>query len=372
MAGIYIHIPFCKQACIYCDFHFSTSLKNREGLVSAIVQELYLRKEELTEPIETIYFGGGTPSILVTEEIERIIDQINSLFDVNAQAEITLEGNPDDLHYDKLIELKNIGINRLSVGIQSFLENDLRLLNRAHNSKESYAVIENIQRAGYNNYTIDLIYGLPNQTDQQWLDNLNKIKEFNVPHFSAYSLTVEPKTVLAHRIKKGDLKDIDDERTSYHFKMLMEFANENGYCHYEISNLAKKGFEAKHNKAYWQGKPYLGVGPSAHSFNGTVRSWNVSNNHIYIKEILSGKLPSTKEELSEQDSYNEKVMTGLRLLAGLSINQINNKFHDHFVQLVQKWIARGYVIEDPKGNYRLSTEGKFFADQIASDLFYVD
>ena len=285
MAGIYIHIPFCKQACFYCDFHFSTSLKRKDELLSAIQTELVLRKHELeNQSIESIYFGGGTPSILSIEEITAILDAVYKNYQVVTSPEITLEANPDDLSEDKIRALSKTPINRLSIGIQSFFEDDLTFMNRAHTAEESKKCLENAKKY-FNNITIDLIYGVPNMDNQKWLKNLQTAFEFGIPHISSYALTVEEKTALHSFIQKGIVKPMDEELALEHFNILVTETQKQGFVHYEISNFGKPNYFSKHNTSYWLGTDYMGVGPSAHSFNNVQRSWNISNNAKYIQAI---------------------------------------------------------------------------------------
>ncbi len=382
MSGIYIHIPFCKQACYYCDFHFSTSLKKKDELVKALARELILRKGELqNQTIETIYFGGGTPSLLTIDELRLLIDSIYLNYSVSDNPEITLEANPDDLSKQKLNNLTTSRINRLSIGIQSFFEDDLQSMNRAHSSQEAKQCLEEATKH-FSNITIDLIYGIPNMSIEKWNKNLQTAFSFGVNHISSYALTVEPKTALASFIKKGTYPPIDDDLALQHFDLLMAETEQQGFVHYEISNFGKKGYFSKHNTSYWQGKSYLGIGPSAHSFNGKQRSWNVSNNTIYIKSIQDNTLPSKVETLSKQDRYNEYVMTGLRTIWGVSLNKIGTDFgidyKEHLIASAKKFIKQELlIIEDCKTEQDISIlkptkKGKFLIDGIASDLFILN
>lgn len=382
MSGIYIHIPFCKQACHYCDFHFSVSLSKKDDLVKAIVTELELRKNEIEAPIETIYFGGGTPSLLSVVELKLIIKSIYKNYKVIDAPEITLEANPDDLtqlntpnnmtpifeHYRK------IGINRLSIGVQSFYEDDLKLMNRAHNAHEAVNCLTEATRY-FDNITIDLIYGVPNMSNEKWLSNIERALSFGVNHISSYALTVEPKTAFASFIKKGTMDAPKDEVAHQHFQLLVSTLQQHNFTHYELSNFGKEGFFSKHNTSYWLGKPYLGVGPSAHSFNGTERAWNVANNSQYIKAIQENKLPITRELLTVNDRFNEYIMTGLRTIFGVSLDKVEVDFSPETLQLLltssQKYIDKGLLAITEQ--ILLTTEkGKFLCDGIASDLFIVD
>ncbi|MBG7630090.1 MAG: radical SAM family heme chaperone HemW, partial [Bacteroidetes bacterium] len=317
MAGIYLHIPFCKQACYYCDFHFSTSLKRKNDLLKAIERELVMRKEAFgNEKIETIYFGGGTPSILTIVELRSLMDVIYENYEVVKNAEITLEANPDDLSEEKIIELSKTPINRLSIGIQSFFEDDLKFMNRAHTAEESKKSLKSAFQY-FDNITIDLIYGVPKMSNEKWLKNLQLAFEYGVPHISSYALTVEDKTALASFIKSGKVPPVDENLALEHFNILVAETERKGFVHYEISNFGKPNYFSKHNTSYWLGEKYLGVGPSAHSFNGFERSWNVSNNTKYSKSIQENTLPITVEKLSINNRFNECIMTGLRTIWGV-------------------------------------------------------
>ena len=371
--GLYLHIPFCKQACHYCNFHFSTSLKLKDQFIEAILKEMEMQKDYLQDKsLNSIYFGGGTPSLLSAAELEQIFEKIESIYEIDPDAEITLEANPDDINQDTLSDLKNYTpINRLSIGIQSFFEEDLRWMNRAHSASEARQCIEWSARAGFENLTIDLIYGSPTTPDSNWIRNLDTAFEFEVPHLSCYALTVEEGTALAHFIKKGKSEPVDDERAIRQFEMLMDKAAENGYDHYEISNFARSGWKAKHNSSYWTGQHYLGLGPSAHSYNGTSRQWNLANNARYVKTIESGTVPFEVEVLTPEQIYNEYVMTSLRTSKGCSegkIEQFPAHFRDHFYKTAKKQIEQG-VLDFSLGQYTLTRKGKFLADQIAMELF---
>lgn len=374
MSGIYIHIPFCKQACHYCDFHFSTSLGKKDLMVAAICREMELRKEELpAQNVETIYFGGGTPSVLDIADIEQVLDQVYRHYKVSSDPEITLEANPDDLSGLKLKQLSGSPINRLSIGVQSFFDEDLSLLNRAHNAGEAAECIE-AAMTYFKNISIDLIYGIPNLSNKRWLDNINRALSFKVPHISSYALTVEPKTALKKFIADGILPEVDDDQAEEQFRMLAAYLEKEGFIHYEISNFGKPGYFSKNNTAYWLGKPYLGIGPSAHSYTGSTRSWNCSNNMKYIRIIGSGLLPSESEVLSQEDRYNEFVMTGLRTIWGISLTNVRTRFgvdcYNHLIQESQKHIEKQLLIRE-KDTLLLTKKGKFLADGIASDLFMV-
>ncbi len=372
MAGLYLHIPFCKQACNYCDFHFSTSLGQLETLTAALHLELELRAAEWNaENISTIYFGGGTPSLLPGEKLNGIMETIHRLFRVEANAEVTLEANPDDLSIGKLNEFKEAGINRLSIGIQSFRDDDLQRMNRAHSAREALHCIRLAREMGFENLTADLIYALPELTDADWVANVDQLMAMQLPHFSAYGLTVEEKTPLEAYIRKGKIAAVPDEVAPRQFELLMDMAASHGYEHYEISNFAKLGHQAKHNSNYWNGSKYLGIGPSAHSFDGEKRWWNVSNNSKYIKSIQAGIFPAESEILDLRTRYNEYVLTSLRTAKGVSLTTLEQKFgtelHRFFLNVLLECEPLWYRILGD--SVVLTRAGKHFADRIASDLF---
>jgi len=373
MAGIYLHIPFCRQACSYCDFHFSTSLKNKDTLLDAMKNELLMRKQELKKPLQSIYFGGGTPSVLSTVEIEELIDLIKSNFILDTEVEITLEANPDDLTKEKVEELAKSSINRLSVGIQSFRDADLQLMNRAHNANEAEESLELISK-NFELFTLDLIYGIPGLTNEDWERNIRKALSYNPKHISAYALTVEEKTALEYQIRKKKVAPIDENLAQEQFFILKSILEEEGFEHYEISNFAKDGSYAINNTAYWKGEPYLGIGPSAHSFDQKNRSWNISNNAKYIKSIRQGVLPLEQEQLSVWESYNEYVMTGLRTMWGIRLEELKSKFSEelfnYFIKSSAAKIELNILIKE-KGSIYIHPSKLFFADGIASDLFFV-
>lgn len=369
MAGIYIHIPFCRQACFYCNFHFVTTLTHKNELLNALLKETEIQKDYLeNETFETIYFGGGTPSILHVSDLQKQMEKIRSLFRIIAGSEITLEANPDDITKEKLIGWKEIGINRLSIGVQSFFEDDLRWMNRAHSAKQA---TDNLQLAKeyFENITIDLIYGLPALTDDQWKQNVEKALNYNIPHLSCYALTVEPKTPLQKMINEKKSKDINPGKQSRQFLLLMQWMQEAGYEHYEISNFSKPGFRSRHNSSYWQGKKYLGLGPSAHSFNGGSRQWNISNNKNYIESISREILPIEKEILSPVQQLNEYIMTSLRTMEGINLYKISEKAKHKLMTQSKKFIERG-LIKEKNECLILTKEGKLLADGIAADLFF--
>jgi oxygen-independent coproporphyrinogen-3 oxidase len=374
MAGIYLHIPFCKQACNYCNFHFSTSLKLKDEVLKAIMHELEMQRHYLNgAPVETIYFGGGTPSLLSSGEIQRLCEHIFTHFPVDNLKECTLEANPDDLTTKYLKELRGTPISRFSIGTQSFLDSDLVYMNRAHSAPQADYAIKAAQDAGFSNITIDLIYGTPGLSNTGWKFNLAKIEELQIPHFSAYALTVEDDTVLHRRIAKKLTPPVETEQAAVQFEILMEQAEKMGYEHYEISNLARPGHYAVHNTNYWSGQPYLGIGPSAHSFDGRARRRNIANNALYAKSILlESQLCYEEEILSPTDRLNEYIMTSLRTMWGCDMGKIRNEWGEDMAGKLLKegyeFIERGWLIEE-HGKLVLTNAGKLFADGIASELF---
>ena len=373
MAAIYFHVPFCKQACHYCNFHFSTSLKHKNPVLDAMLSELKLRKEELveTEKINSIYFGGGTPSLLSSAEVSVLIDEVKRNFNVAVDAEITLEMNPDDDRPDYLEELKIIGVNRLSVGIQSFHEQELKLINRAHNAQEAFDVLNRIQGL-YDNFSLDLIFGLPNSTPESWQKNVEYALQFNPTHISSYLLTVEPKTVLNHQIDNKQIEVLGEEDVLTQFNFLVDRLQAKGYDHYELSSFGKPGFRSVNNTAYWSEKPYLGIGPSAHSFNGETRSWNISNNAQYLKGISVGKPMIEREKLSIADRYNEYIMIGLRMQNGISLDYIEKNFGSDYKTLLKKGVQSqivSQVLYWDGDSLKVSRNAMMLVDGIASDLF---
>ncbi len=374
MAGIYFHIPFCKQACTYCNFHFSTSLKQKDQLIEALIAELAMRKDYLAgQKIETLYLGGGTPSLLTADEIQKITDQTARHFDISQLKEFTIETNPDDLTLPYIKSLRSTAINRFSIGTQSFFDTDLKYMNRAHNAQEADYAIKAVQDAGYNNITIDLIYGTPGLTDKNWLSNLEKVNQLSIPHLSAYALTVEENTALHHNIKTKKSAPVDAAQSAHQFELLMNKAIAFGFEQYEISNFAKEGHRALHNTNYWLGEHYLGIGPSAHSFNGHSRSWNIANNAFYMKSILTEhKLNFEQETLTAEQQLNEYIMTALRTSWGLDLNRVSNIWGDNYVQHINE-LAQPFIDEQKVVNQQqsliLTNKGKLFADYIAGELF---
>jgi len=373
MAGVYFHVPFCKQACHYCDFHFSTSLKHKEDMLGAMIQEMKLRADYLNnKKIETIYFGGGTPSTLEAAEINLLIQQLANIYEISSNAEITLEANPDDLNLKKVTELRNTPINRFSIGIQSFYEEDLKWMNRAHNAQEADSAIKRVQDAGFENITADLIYGFPLLSDEKWLNNIHKLIGFQIPHISAYSLTIEPRTALAHFIKTGKQPAVDDEQSAEQFLLLMEVMSNFTYEHYEISNFALQNHYAVHNTNYWKSTPYLGIGPSAHSYNGLTRQWNINNNVQYINAIMKNTIPAEVEVLTPADRLNEYIMTSLRTVWGLDLDYVERTFGSSSVNAMlaraEPFKKQKHLLVD-KNHLKLTTTGKLLADNIAAELF---
>ncbi len=385
---LYLHIPFCKQACSYCNFHFSTNLKQREAVIDGLVRELEIRRGELpTSPVPTIYFGGGTPSLLRAEELDRLFDTMTTLgyWVGDAATEVTLEANPDDLDPATIDWLADSPVNRLSIGIQSFDEQDLRFMNRAHNAREARTAVEKVAAAGFENLSIDLIYGAQTTSDLTWAENLRIATDLGVNHIASYALTVEPRTALGHRVATGAVPDTDDEKFARQFGMLIDHLDEAGFEHYEISNFARPGHRSRHNSGYWTGQAYLGIGPGAHSFDGAYRRrWNVSNNNTYarawadihsVSEFeLAGPLLFEEEKLTERDRYNEFVMTGLRRMEGIDLTDLAKRFGreraDHFAREMERHLTAGTLHQTPPGGvFRLTRSGLAVADGIAADAF---
>lgn len=383
MAGIYIHIPFCKQACYYCDFHFSTTLKNKNVLLQSLLKEIEIRSDylqlEAGENINTIYFGGGTPSLLSYGEIMQLFDKLHQHFTINDDAEISFEANPDDLTEAKLKELSQSPINRLSIGIQSFYDEDLSLMNRAHTASEAHKAVSIAQEHNFNNISIDLIYGIPSLTNENWLNNLEKAFKLNIQHISAYCLTVEEKTALAHMIEKGKTKNVSEQKSAEQFEIMLAEMKRNGFEQYEISNFCRNENYSIHNSNYWLKKKYIGIGPSAHSYNGKSRQWNVSNNNQYIKLIQNyndGSSPWFETEvLNTSQQYNEYLLTSLRTIWGSDFSFIKNnfpiKYYNYLLKEMEDYLKSEHIVLN-NNILLLSDKGKLIADKITSDLFYVD
>jgi oxygen-independent coproporphyrinogen-3 oxidase len=369
LAGIYIHIPFCRKKCHYCNFHFTTSLYYKDDLVKALVNEIVLQKAYLqNENIETIYFGGGTPSLLDIEDLLLIIGQVRQLFSIAAGAEITLEANPDDITEEKLIGWREAGINRLSVGIQSFFDEDLLWMNRAHNAQQAKDNLL-LTKKYFNNITIDLIYGTPGLTNEMWKQNVDTAIALNIPHLSCYALTVEPKTPLDKLIRLHKKENVNPDKQSEQFLLLMEWMEKAGYEHYEISNFALPGWRSRHNSSYWSGKKYLGIGPSAHSFDGKSRQWNITNNNIYIESIREEKIPFEKEVLTHTQQVNEYIMTALRTTEGIDLEKLTLNEADSILLKSKRYLDAALVKKDNK-RLLLTRKGKLLADGIAAGLFF--
>ncbi|MBX9781824.1 MAG: radical SAM family heme chaperone HemW [Chitinophagaceae bacterium] len=376
MAGIYIHIPFCRQACNYCNFHFSTSLRYKNEFVTALLNEIKLQQQNnylQGATVETIYFGGGTPSLLSAEELQQIMDTLHQSYIITEGAEITLEANPDDVTVELLIVWKQQGINRLSIGIQSLFDEDLQWMNRAHTAEEARQVISKARDAGFEHFSVDLIYGTPELTDEHWQYNLDWVLQQGINHLSCYALTVEPKTPLQKLIRTHQRADVDALQQSRQFIQLMNRMETAGFEHYEISNFAKPGQRSKHNSSYWRGVPYLGLGPSAHSFNGSSRQWNVSNNQQYIQALQQNEIPFEKEELTTTQQLNEYIMTSLRLMEGCDLSWVEEKFGADKKETLLLEAARFIHLQwmkEQKHHLILTKEGKLFADKIAGELFF--
>ena len=374
MAGIYLHIPFCKQACTYCNFHFTTSQRYKNEFVKAIIKEIDLQKDFLrNESIATIYFGGGTPSLLTIEEACLVLEKIKKEFSLEKNIEITLEANPDDISKEKLLGWKDIGINRLSIGIQSFFEEDLVWMNRAHNQQQAYKCIEDSLAAGFDNISIDLIYGSHLLSDERWEKNIATSSiNYKIPHLSCYALTVEEKTPLHKQILLKKTVDLDPDKQARHFMILMEKLKQNGYEHYEVSNFAMPGFRSRHNSSYWQGKKYLGLGPSAHSYDGIIRKWNVANNIKYIESINKGVVESETEVLTETQKFNEYIMISLRTKEGLNLETIKTNWGEDKLTTMKRRLEKfkeHNLVNAAGTTIQLTNEGMLMADGIASDLF---
>ncbi|MCS6973314.1 MAG: radical SAM family heme chaperone HemW [Cyclobacteriaceae bacterium] len=373
MAGIYLHIPFCRKACHYCDFHFSTNRQNESEVVHAMVREIELRRNYLPgEAIETIYIGGGTPSLLKPSHLEFLLNTIDKNFIVSSSCEITLEANPDDLSEDSLLTFRDLGINRLSIGIQTFNEDLLRYLNRSHSGSQAVDTFRLARSHGFNNINLDLIFGIPGQTLQMVDDDLQQVLSLNPEHISAYALTIEERTVFGNWFKKGKLQPVAEELGAALFQMVSDKLTAAGYRHYEISNYARPGFLSRHNSNYWKQVPYLGIGPGAHSFDGISRQANISNNHLYVKNVNQGVIPATVEKLSRENRINEYIMTSLRTDTGLDTKFLQKNYDFHFSpaqqQLIRNWQSLGLLTVDDS-RLILTRQGKLLADRLAADLF---
>jgi oxygen-independent coproporphyrinogen III oxidase len=377
LPGIYIHIPFCKQACNYCNFHFSTSLGQKEKMLQAIVTEINITPvlqngQVEKEIVETLYFGGGTPSILSTDDLKMIFEALQKRFVFANDIEITLEANPDDITNTKLQEWRKLGINRLSVGIQSFVEVELVWMNRAHNAAESLLCIDKIKEAGFKNFSVDLIYGSPLLSDEDWKRNVDIVIEKNIPHISCYALTVEPKTALDKMIAQHKKENVDSEKQARQFLLLMDWMDQAGYEHYEISNYAKPGLRSRHNSSYWSGEHYYAFGPAAHAFDGKRRRWNIANNSLYIQSLQNNTIPFEEEVLTKTQQLNEYIMTSLRTMEGLDLNYVSEIFGEQEsskISVASIKYENTDKLKKINDKLILTREGKLFADGIAADLF---
>ena len=375
MAGIYIHIPFCKKACHYCNFHFSTQTKHIDAFIDALLFEIELRKEYVNEPIRTIYFGGGTPSLLSEDQIKLIVSKISAHYNLNELVEFTLEANPDDINGINLASWKKMGINRLSIGIQSFQQDALTWMNRAHEVNQSHQAIQLAKEAGFDNISVDLIYGTPHYTKAHLLADLKIINDYQIPHVSCYALTIEEKTALHSMIEKGKMDNVVSEVQAEHFEIIVDYLNLIGFEHYEISNFAKPGNRSQHNSSYWKSLPYIGFGPSAHSYNGISRQWNIANNALYIQALEKKELPFEIEQLDLAAQYNEYMMISLRCMEGFDLHLIEERFGkaylDHTNTIIQTLVEQKFLLRTNDG-YCLSKSAKFLADGIASEFFIVN
>lgn len=375
MAGLYLHIPFCKQACYYCDFHFSTNQEKKAEMIKAFAQEIELQKDYLNgESINTIYFGGGTPSLLSPEELRLLMDAIRKYFSVSPSSEVTLEANPDDLTKEKLLQLKELGINRLSIGIQSYDDAVLQFLNRAHDSVAAENCVGMAHEAGFNNISIDLIYAIPNQNHQAWTKNIERALALKPNHISSYSLTIEEKTAFGRWAASGKLTVMDDEFAATQLIMLVDKLEENGFEQYEVSNFALPNFQSQHNSSYWKQQKYLGIGPSAHSYNGVSRQFNINNNHLYLKSIEKNSIPATLEVLTQAEMINDYLLTTLRTSWGANLRTLEENFNYNLMaehELYIKSLTAKGLAQIENGKLILTKAGKLFADKIASDLFVI-
>lgn len=374
MSGIYIHIPFCRSKCAYCNFFSLVTEKKINDFVVALKREIVSRKNYLSgEKVETIYFGGGTPSLLPTNYVGEILEILNKNFDIVSKPEITLEANPDTINRDQLLSLKRLGVNRISVGIQSFHDDDLKYLGRKHDSRHALQIVDDLKSVDFDKLTLDLIYGIPTLTEEKWNKNLDIFFSSEISHLSAYALTVEPKTILGQKIEKGDLQDVNEEETIRHYEILIEKTKENGFEHYEISNFAKEGFYSQHNSIYWKDVSYLGLGPSAHSYDRKSRQWNVANLTQYINSDFDADTDFfEKEILTKEDKFNEYVMTSLRTSWGCDVEKIELdygiSYKNHFLKNVKNYLDKGIMLKN-NNNFVLTDKGMLFADGIAMELF---
>ena len=374
MSNLYFHYPFCKQACHYCNFHFSTKTQESERLWKAMLTELKLRRQELQLPLESLYFGGGSPSLLPPNKLEALFNHLYKEYKMGSDIEITLEVNPDDVTKDYLSALKSVGINRISLGLQSFYDRDLKLMNRVHSSDQALKALE-FTSGLFSNFSLDLIYGMPYSSLLEWEQNLNTVMHYNPPHLSAYALTVEEATVLDRQVKKGEILLLPEEGVQEQYELLLEKTEKGGFINYEFSNFGKPNYFSINNQNYWQGKPYLGIGPGAHSYDGhALRKWNISNNPLYIKAIEAGKLPLKEEKLSTKDRYNEYIMTGLRTIYGVSVAHIKNTFGTRYAQYLEEQASRHFSDHNLYWDgdcLKVTKKAKFLTDGLAADLFFI-
>jgi len=372
MAGIYFHFPFCRQACHYCNFHFSTQLKHQQTILKAFEKEISLRNDEIPQRLESIYFGGGSPSLLSPRAIENLLNIVMRDSLHNDKIEITIEVNPDDVSDAYLNQLKSIGVNRISIGIQSFFDHELKMMNRIHSAAQAINAIERTAHY-FDNFSIDLIYGVPGSNLTTWKNNLNRALSFDPPHLSSYALTVEPKTVLAHQVKTKQLDLLDEEWVKSQYDWMVDRMEEAGLENYEFSNYSKPGFQSINNSNYWEGKAYIGIGPAAHSFDGyRKRSWNIANNQKYMKSLEQGILPSQHENLKEHEAFNEYIMTGLRTAKGVSLEKVHQSFGNHYVTYLEQQVENHLISQRLYWDgdaLKVSKGAKFLSDGIASDLF---
>jgi len=376
MAGIYLHIPFCKRKCHYCDFYSTTNIELADNLINAIKSEIKIRYSYLSnEKIESIYFGGGSPSMLSISQVEILINEIKKYFVVDSNSEITFECNPDDLSFTYLKCLKELGINRISIGIQSFNDEVLEFLNRRHNSKGGIDAICWAKDAGFDNISIDLMFGIPGMSNEVYKESLMKAINFKTKHISAYHLNIEPNTLLYKKLAKGLIKNIDEEISLNQFELTIDKLKENGYKHYEISNYALNGYESKHNWLYWSNGKYIGIGPSAHSYNGESRQWNINNTSKYINSISNNANFFDIEVLTDSNKFNEYILTSLRTSKGLSVEYVHNNFdecvYNHFIKILYKFINEGYIVSDKDGNWIINKRGIFILDLIVQKFAYI-
>lgn len=375
MSGIYIHIPFCNKACHYCNFHFSTQTKLLDEFVTALLIEIELQKNYLQQPIQTLYLGGGTPSLLTPQHLEQILNSIHSHFTLNKDIEFTLEANPDDFTEEKTKHWTHMGINRLSIGVQSFQPTALAWMNRAHSADQAHQAIVLAKKAGIHNISTDLIYGTPHLSDQDLLNDIEILKDYEIPHISCYALTVEEKTALHKMIQQNKISNVDGEKQARHFEIVVEALEKQNFEHYEISNFAQAGYRSKHNSNYWKGIPYLGLGPSAHSYNIHSRQWNIANNLMYTQSLQKEILPFEIENLDLATRYNEFMMISLRLLEGVNLATLQNEFGAAYVEHTQTikagHVAAGKIRETTEG-FAITKQARFLADGIASDYFIID